>query len=175
MAAPDYVPSDPTEQVRKYTSPPRRDRSWSADRPADFTTAGQPEGTQLGTQGPDQGYALKLAGMFEDRVHLGNLHWEDVMVGCVAVAMKRAALYGRAPVIHDLTAAFTIYGFLDEAPDQELVGLRERLFPEVRSHHHYREQREIADLVTADTLMRPHSAIETFYGLDWKQNFGAFG
>ena len=115
MAAPDHVPTDPTKRVRAYTSPPRRADAWMADRPGDLT-GGQPKGAALGTAGPDQGYAYRLVHLFDDRLHLGGVDREDAVAGCVALAMKRSGLFGRAPVVHDLTAAFTIYGFLDQNP-----------------------------------------------------------
>ena len=169
MAAPDYVPTDPTERVRRYTSPPRRADSWIADRPGDIDGP-QPTGPRLGAQGPDQGYALALASLFDDKLYLGDVAHDDAVAGCVAVATKRAALFGRAPVVHDLTAAFTIFGFLDENPADELTELREPLFAQVHSHHHYRERRAIADLVADDVLHRPHSAVEADYRADWKRN-----
>lgn len=169
MAAPDYVPTDPTEKVRKYTSPPRRVDSWVADRPGEIDGP-QPTGTRLGAQGPDQGYALTLAKLFDDRLQLGKVHRDDAIAGCVAVAMKRSALFGRGPVVHDLTAAFTLFGFLDEAPADELVALRAPLFDQVHSHHHYRERRAVADLVPESVLHRPHTAIESDYRSDWKKN-----
>ncbi len=167
VAAPDYVPIKPTEKVRTYASPPRRNRSWTADRPGDLRR-GQPVGERLGTPGPDQGYALKLARHFTDRLRTGRLDVDDVVAGCVAVANKRAGLFGRAPVVHDLTAAFTLWGFLDETPDPDLVALRERLFPQVASSHHYPERREIADLVDAGALRRPHDAIIAEYRRNWR-------
>jgi hypothetical protein len=84
VAAPDYVPTDPIEMVRGYSSPPSRKRSWTADRPGDLD-AGQPPGTRLGTQGPDQGYAYKLvSNHFDDQLQLGKLSRVDVVSGCVA-------------------------------------------------------------------------------------------
>lgn len=169
MSAPDYVPTNVTEKVRTYSSPPSRNRSWMADRPGDID--GQwPTGDGLGTPGPDQGYAIKLAAGFSERLHLGNLHQDDVTAGCVAVATKRSGLLGRAPIVHDLTAAFTIWGFLDETPAAELVELREKMFPEVASAHHYPERREIADRVSAEMLRRPHGAIISDYQSDWTLN-----
>jgi hypothetical protein len=140
-----------------------------AERPGDLTGE-QPVGDRFGTPGPDQGYSLKLAKMFEDRLHLGKLDFGDVMSGCVAVANKRSGLYGRAPVVHDLTVAFTIWGFLDESPDPELLHLRESLFAQVASAHHYPERREIVDLVPAEALERPHAEIISNYQAGWRQN-----
>ncbi|NNF55886.1 MAG: hypothetical protein HKN03_15780 [Acidimicrobiales bacterium] len=170
MSAPDYVPTNVTENVRTYSSPPSRNRSWMADRPGDIDGA-WPTGDRLGVPGPDQGYAIKLASSFLDRLHLGSLDEKDVVAGCVAVANKRSGLFGRAPVVHDLTVAFTIWGFLDESPPAELVEQREKMFPEVASAHHYPERREIADRVSASMLQRPHGAIISDYASDWTLNF----
>ena len=40
----------------------------------------------------------------------------------LGIALRRASEFSRAPVIHDLTIAFTIWGFLDPAPPAELAG-----------------------------------------------------
>lgn len=141
-----------------------------ADRPGDIGGP-QPTGTRLGAQGPDQGYALTLAKLFDDRLELGDVGHSDAVAGCVAVATKRAALFGRGPVVHDLTAAFTMFGFLDEAPDAALVEWRKGLFDQVHSHHHYRELRAIPDQVPEAVLHRPHTAIESDYRSDWRSNF----
>ena len=170
MAAPDFVPVDPTRPLRTYSSPPRRDRSWRADRPGDLP-AGQPRGDRLGSIGPDQGYAFRLVHHLDDQLRLGSVHRDDAVAGCVAVAMKRSALFGRAPVIHDLTAAFTLYGFLDDAPPAELVALRQKLFAEVANSHHYMERRELVDLVPDAVLARPHGAIVDDYRAEWTRNF----
>ena len=91
---------------------------------------GQPTGARLGTQGPDQGYAYKLVGSFDDRLVLGAVHKADAVAVAVAVAMKRAATYGRAPVVHDLTAGFTVFGFLDADAPADLVEWREAELPD---------------------------------------------
>src|SRR4029453_10385745 len=80
--------------------------------------------------------------------------------GGVAVALKRASLLGRAPVVTDLPVAFTIWGFLGEPPD-ELIELRRPLFAEVANPHHYPAQRRIADLVSGEVLrMSPQEIAE---------------
>lgn len=172
VAAPEYVPTDPMSRVRAYTSPPPRPGGWTASRPGELD-GGQPEGLGLGTSGPDQGYAYKLASSFEDRVHLGGVSWEDAKAGCTAVAMKRSALFGRAPVIHDLTAAFTIFGFLDADPAEELVEARRKHFAEVRSHHHYAERRGLVDFVETAMLRKPHTEIAAQYKADWRRLFAS--
>jgi hypothetical protein len=159
MAAPKHVPSPAEETARVYTSPPRRPSSWMAVRPGDLDGR-QPAGDRLGSQGPDQGYALTLAEQFRPKLvlHRGE-HADDALAGAVAVALKRASIFGRAPVIHDLTVALSIWGFLDEAAPKDLVQLRHRLFEEVHHPHAYSRLRAIPDLVPADVLAQPHQAI----------------
>lgn len=170
MAAPEHVPIDPTQQVRGYQSPPRRPDAWHADRPGELGGP-QPSGPALGTAGPDQGYAYRLVHLFDDRLHLGSVSHHDAVAGCVSLAMKRSALFGRAPVVHDLTAAFTIYGFLDGDPPAELVANRTELFAEVASHHHYSELRHLVDRVDESWLRQSHQRIETQYKADWSAFF----
>ncbi len=159
MSQPQFVPTAP-QQSTHYTSPPKRDRSWSADRPGDVFQKGQPAGELMGTQGPDQGFALKLVRTFENQLCLTpGEHLADVNAGCVAVALKRASAFGRAPTVHDLRCAFTIFGFLDPTADAELIELRKELFEEVAHSHHYAERRAIADAVPTEFLHRPHSTI----------------
>lgn len=154
---------------RIYESPPRREGAWRAVRPAETVDAGQPRGDRFGRQGPDQGYALRLVSNFKDKVLLApGEQLDDAVAGCVAVAMKRASLIGRAPVVHDLTAAFTIWGYLDESPADELVAVRKRLFEEVSSDHHYLERREIVDAVPDDVLRKPHKTIADEHAKDWR-------
>jgi hypothetical protein len=169
VAAPDFVPIKPTDRVRVYQSPPRRADAWNADRPGDLPR-GQPKGAQLGSMGPDQGYAYSLVHQFDEWLRLGEVDRDDAVAGCVAVALKRASLFGRAPVIHDLSAAFSIFGFLDEAPPAELLELRQRLFAEVHSSHHYVEQRHLVDLVPEEVLRHSHDEIAKRYESDWTAN-----
>jgi hypothetical protein len=85
------------------------------------------------------------------------------------VALRRASLFGRAPVIHDLTLAFTIWGFLGEAPP-ELVALRRPLFQ--AASHHYEDQRTIADQVPEAVLRAPHTATLARYPAEWRALLG---
>jgi hypothetical protein len=169
MAAPQFVPVPPLTEVRTYESPPRRPDSWRADRPGDHDGP-QELGDRFGAPGPDQGYALKVADeLFRPRLILGDVHADDAVAGCVGVALKRAALFGRAPTTHDLRAAFRMWGFLDVSPDPGLVELRDRWFAEVAHPHHYAEQRRIVDAVSDDVLRRPHADIESTYaGGGWR-------
>lgn len=153
MAAPKFVPLLPTDAPRTYGSPDHVPDAWMPDRPGELEGR-QPSGPQLGTQGPDQGYALKLANRFRPSLRLRpGERADDAVGGCVGIAMRRASLFGRAPVIHDLTVAFTIWGFLDDDPPADLVARRRELFPGVGNvMHHYTAGRAIADMVPESTL-----------------------
>lgn len=133
----------------------------------------QPTGPALGNQGPDQGYALKLAKGFVDELVLApGEHESDVITGAVAVAMRRASIFGRAPVSDDLRLALTAFGYLGAAPD-ELVALRRGLFDEVHHHViHYREAREIAAMVPESTLRSSVDAVRTRHEADWREPLG---
>lgn len=170
MAAPEHVPTKSTDKVRAYHSPPRRPDTWRADRPADFADERrQPTGDLLGSQGPDQGYALKLARLLEPELQLTEgEHAKDALAGIVAVGLKRASLLGRAPVIHDLRIAATVFGYLDPDPDPALVQLRAELFEEVGHFHHYMELRHIADLVPADVLRLTPAEVTQRYRAGWR-------
>jgi hypothetical protein len=167
VATPEHVPVDRSQLVRTYESPPRRPESWMADRPADLPH-GQPEGDRFGHQGPDQGYALLLAQRFRGKLTLTPAeHERDALAGAVVVALKRASIFGRAPILPDLKVALTIWGFLGEAPE-ELVALRRKLFEEVAHPHHYPEQRRIADLVPEAVLRHTPAQIEEIARRSWR-------
>lgn len=172
MAAPEYVPVDTTRPVRAYESPPRRPEPWLANRPGELHD-GQPRGARLGNQGPDQGYVLSLARRFAGKLTLtSGEHERDALAGAAAVALKRASLFGRAPIAADLTVALTIWGFLGAAPE-ELVALRKGLFEEVCHPHHYAEQRRIADLVPDDVLGQMPQQVTDAHRGDWRSLLAA--
>lgn len=138
-----------------------------AERPGDLQ-ARQPQGRHLGSPGPDQGYAFVLAHRFEGRLYLTDgEHEVDAIAGCTGVALKRASIYGRAPVMHDLTVAFTIWGFLREAPE-DLVKLRKPLFAEVANPHHYPEQRRLVDMVPDEALFQSPQQVAEAHLRDWR-------
>ncbi len=159
MAAPKSAPSPVIDAARAYSSPPVAPAAWSADRPADLTGF-QPAGPQLGFQGPDQGFALKIAAGFRDRLQLQpGEHADDAIRGCLGIALRRASLFSRAPVVHDLTIAFTIWGFLDANPPADLVAERGPRFKGIGHAHHYTEARTLVDVVPEATLrMSPQQA-----------------
>ena len=175
MAAPKFAPVSVTDVVRTYESPEYVPDAWTPDRPAEILGR-QPEGARLGYQGPDQGYMLTLAERFRDKVIAGaNESVEDAIRGCINIALRRASLYGRAPVIHDLTIAFTIWGWLDDAPAADLLARRRALFEGVgNTNHHYSEGRLIADLVPESTLrLTPDAAKAAYASGKWHELTGA--
>jgi hypothetical protein len=174
MAAPRFAPVAPTEQVRYYSSPRHVPDGWEPDRPGELEGP-QPRGERLGTPGPDQGFALKIAGRLAPKVRLqAGEDLDDAIRGCLAIALKRASLFSRAPVVHDLTIAFTIWGFYDEHPPADLVEVRRRLFEGVGNPvHHYAEGRAIADLVPESTLRSTPEQVAGRYPAEWRALTGA--
>lgn len=172
MSAPTHVPGRVNEKT-VYRSPPRRPESWTADRPGEVIGSPQPSGRALGNQGPDQGYVLKLAAGLRDELVLApGEHAADALAGACAVALRRASIFGRAPMIGDLRLALTLFGYLGDAPD-ELVALRRERFDEV--HHstiHYFAAREIADLVPEATLRMSPAEVAAACAADWKAPLG---
>jgi hypothetical protein len=165
VTQPSFVPVVEADQVRRAYQL-HVPSIWTASRPSELRGTHQPSGAFLGTPGPDQGFALKLARRFEDRLELApGEHAEDAIAGCTAVAMRRAATFGRAPVIHDLTLAFTLWGYLPGAP-ADLVAAREPLFRS--ASHHYQVQRTIADRVLGSTLRLTPEQVADRIG-DWRE------
>lgn len=172
MAAPEHVPVDRSRPARGYESPPRLPEQWRANRPGEVVDSGQPRGDRLGHPGPDQGYALSLARRFEGTLTLvSGEHERDALAGVVAVALKRASLFGRAPVVHDLTVALHAWGFLGEAP-ADLVATRQPLFEEVAHPHHYEKLRRLVDLVPDTTLRMTPAQVADAHRADWRGLLG---
>jgi hypothetical protein len=174
MAAPKFAPVSPVDDARAYASPDVVPPSWKPDRPADLIGF-QPEGPRLGYQGPDQGFALKIANGFGDRLQLQpGEHSADAVQGCLGIALRRASIFSRAPVIHDLTIAFTIWGFLDSTPPADLLAARARLFEGVSNTlHHYDEARALVDMVPEATLRMTPAQVKAAYPARWKELVGA--
>ena len=127
----------------------------------------------MGSQGPDQGYVYKLIPLFDDQLHLGGVAHDDAMAGCVGVALKRSAFYGRAPVVHDLRMALTVFGFLDADAPADLVTGREEWFAGIGHGHHYGQRRELVDRVPVSALATTPAALEATYRRDWTANLAA--
>ncbi|HEY5244293.1 MAG TPA: hypothetical protein VIJ60_01375, partial [Acidimicrobiales bacterium] len=124
--------------------------SWTTDRPAELRIPVRPAGPSMGTPGSDQGFALRLARRFEEKLRLApDESPEDVVVGVALVAAKRSALFGRAPSVHDVRAALNLWGFLDDAP-ADVVDARRRAFRSVA--HDYVLQRALVDAAPEEAL-----------------------
>jgi hypothetical protein len=173
MAAPKFSPVGPTEHARYYTSPDHVPAAWMPDRPGEIEGF-QPEGTTLGAQGPDQGFALRIAAQLRPKLQLqAGENADDVIRGCLGVALRRASMFSRAPVVHDLTIAFTIWGYYDPTPPADLVELRAGLFEGLRLvSHHYSEARIVADQVPEATLRMSPAEVAAAYPADWRALLG---
>ncbi len=164
MTQPSFVPIVEADQVRPAYAL-QVPNIWTQSRPSELRGASQPSGVQLGSPGPDQGFALKLARRFADRLQVvAGESVEDAIAGSTAVAMRRCARFGRAPAVYDVSFGFTLWGFLGGAPD-DLVQARLPLFRS--ASHHYRSQRAIADSVHEETLRLTPEAVAERLG-QWR-------
>ncbi len=89
-----------------------------------------------------------------------------MVTGGVELAMKRATLFGRAPVLADLEVAFTLWGFLGDTADPELVAFRRTVFAQVS--HHYADRRDLVDMVDEDVLRRPLGEVRSSVTSNWR-------
>jgi hypothetical protein len=150
MAVDPYVPTRPEDAPRRSVAVPPA-QGWRAVRPGDLAP-GWPDGCLLGSPAPDAGYALTLARFFHDRLTLAppeTVH--DAETVASEVAIKRAGLFGRAPVRVDLEHAFTLFGWLGDAP-ADLVEWR-RLTVAGMGEDYFR-RRALVDRVPSDVLRR---------------------
>lgn len=161
MTQPKFAPILPSGEVRDIDKLPTPSR-WRTHRPADFAGAPAVQGRGRGTAGPDQGYAMLLAERFRERVELGEGdHPDDALSGATVVAMRRAALFGRAPVATDIELALRLLGYLSTSEEGSAPPGGEALDPTFAAArrsalggiaHDYRKQRALADLVPEETL-----------------------
>jgi hypothetical protein len=167
--------TDPFIAVRRGDEPRRSvplppAQPWWATRPGDLDVhqPHQPQGGPYGYQGPDQGYALKLAHLFKGKVVLApGERWEDASYGVLAVASRRASLSGRAPVKDDLEIAFLVWGLLPSripVPSRDkLAAMRRRTFADIIGDPLL--LRQIADAVSEEVLyLSPREVEERMAG-----------
>ncbi len=148
MTQPTFVPIAEADQVRpaRHLNVPG---AWTQSRPAEVVGPVRHRGLDVGTPGPDSGFALRLARRFEHQLRLTEGESEhDALFGAALVAAKRAALFGRAPSIYDVRVALNLWGFLDPPPRQ--VGKRRAAFSAIA--HDYVAQRRLVDSVPEDVL-----------------------
>lgn len=178
MSAPRHIPTDPLAHTRSYSSPVVVPHGWRADRPGDLPAV-QPAGGPLGHQGPDQGYALTLTELYADLIVMtdadrrNGVSPADVHAGCVLVALRRASMFGRAPVVHDLDIAYRVWGWLDlpGGPDgtaADLVAVRGRFFVGVAEPHNYTQQRRLVAAVDERVLTLTPAEVRDRHEDDWR-------
>ena len=156
MPTDPFVPADPDARPRQQQNlppgvalPPAA--RWEPDRPGDLGPV-QPEGALLGVPGPNVGFAYTLAQRAADRMRLGpHEHLDDVVSVVAEIAGKRAASYGRAPVMPDVERAIELLGY-DGSADDAFVDARTRLTQEAA--HAYERRRYVVDLVPDELLRR---------------------
>lgn len=173
MAAPQFIPVSPTERIKAYESNDHVPKTWQPDRPGELDGR-QPAGAGLGSQGPDQGYGIKLANRFRDKLQLSKGESiEDALQGGSIVGLRRASLYGRAPVIHDFTMAFTMWGLLDANTPADLVETRRKAFEGI-AHitAHYSEGRAVVDPIPDSTFLQTPEQLAAAYKADWRATLG---
>jgi hypothetical protein len=124
-------------------------RSKEKVRPGDLPTL-RPKGHLFGTPGPDAGYAMILAERFRTALDLAwQEHADDALAVGTAIAMKRAATFGRAPILTDVEFGLTLLGYFGDAPEDLVDWRRERVRD---ARHDYARQRELVDAVTESTM-----------------------
>lgn len=173
MAAPKSAPAGASASDY-YSSPDVVPDAWSPVRPG-VVDGLQPVGRRMGSQGPDQGFALTIANRLAPRLHLQSRELlDDAIRGCLGIALRRASMFSRAPVVHDLTIAFTIWGYFDAEPPADLIERRAELFEGVGNvNHHYAEGRAIVDAVPESTLRMPPDQVAAAYPTRWRELTGA--
>jgi hypothetical protein len=130
--------------------------SWRADRPGDLGAL-QPKGALLGSPGPNVGYALTLANRARERLRLEpHESADDATEVIAAVAMKRAATFGRAPTVTDVDFAMELLGYLGDAPD-DVKAWRPDVVREAA--HDYVVRRAVVDTVSPGLLRLPISEL----------------
>ena len=157
MPTDPFVPSELADRPRHKQNlppglapPPARD--WRADRPGDLGGV-EPEGSLLGRPGPNVGYAYTLAARARDGLRISpHEHAEDVIAVIAEIAGKRAARFGRAPVMGDIDVAISLLGY-DGVIDGPFLDLRIRLSHE--ASHSYIKRRALVDAVPDALLALP--------------------
>lgn len=131
-------------------------RPWFADRPGDLHGR-QPTGPSLGAPGPNIGYALSLVERTRDRIALApHEHAADAGAVVGELAMKRAASYGRAPVMADVEVAMLMLGY-QGGVDPDFAKWRVQAVE--GAHEDYWRRRAVCDAVDLDALRIAPAAI----------------
>ena len=132
-------------------------------------------GDRLGAQGPDQGYALTLANLIAGEIRLQEgERLDDAIRGCLGIALRRASRFGRAPMIHDVRFAFTMWGWFLDSPPANLLVRRKQLFAGLGNVlHHYAEARDLVDMVPEATYLLTPAQVQAATPGSWRALTGA--
>jgi hypothetical protein len=99
---------------------------------------------------------------------------DDAIQGCIGIALRRASVFGRAPVIHDLDIALTMWGFFLDTPPADLVAARKQLFEGLSNVvHHYVEARQLVDMVPDSTMRMTPEMVRKSMPNSWRALTGA--
>jgi hypothetical protein len=161
MPTDPYVSPDPDDKPRQQQNlppgvayPPAK--SWTPTRPGD-APVGRARGPLRGDPGPNIGWAYTLVNRVKDRFKLARGEYVGDAAAVVAeVASRRAASYGRAPVIRDVEVAATVFGY--DTTDA-FASTRARLVHDA-AHDYYR-RRALVDSVPDDVLRAAPNDVRT--------------
>jgi hypothetical protein len=145
MAVDPYVPTRPEDAPRHSVAIPPA-VGWKAVRPGDLDpAAARGKGVLFGTPGPDSGYALTLAEQYHGQITAvfpETAH--DAESVAAQFAMRRAGVFGRAPVRGDVELGFTLFGWLGDPP-AELVEWRRKAV--ARAAHDYARRTTLIETI----------------------------
>jgi hypothetical protein len=162
-----FVSPDPDDKPRQQQNlppgvayPPAK--SWEPTRPGDIPL-GEGEGRLRGAPGPNIGYAYTLANRVKDRLKLAPHEYLGDAIAVVAeIAARRAASYGRAPVIRDVEFAASLLGY---DTNDDFASTRVWLVHE--AGHSYTRRRAVVDSVPDDVLRASQSEVRTV-AVQWR-------
>jgi hypothetical protein len=161
MPTDPFVSPDPDDKPRQQQNlppgvayPPAK--AWKPTRPGDIPL-GERNGKLRGAPGPNIGYAYTLASRIKDRLKLApHEYLGDALAVVAELAARRAASFGRAPVIRDVEFAASLLGY---DTNDDFASTRVVLVHEA-SHNYYR-RRAVVDSVPDDVLRASPSEVRT--------------
>lgn len=115
-------------------------QAWIGNRPGDDLLQKKDNELLLGNPGPNIGYALKIVNNEFDTLYLVEHENEHDVVALLAeIAMRRASVFGRAPVKADVVLAAHILSY-DVEPTQGEEKWRPQLIHNCSHDEHRRRQ-----------------------------------
>ncbi|MDA8197164.1 MAG: hypothetical protein M0019_08195 [Actinomycetota bacterium] len=153
MTQPQYVPVKNGSSLRKFDSL-ALPKSWKLNRPAELSVnkhSAVEQGKNLGTPGPDSGFAMKLARVaLEGVADSSGLSAADIKAAVVAVTIARASLFSRAPVMNDVRFAIASLGIGNDGLNDHEVEVRNHLVRGIS--HDYMKARDLVGRFGVETL-----------------------